>query len=154
MGNINYAVSDANEVARHFLACRALTHKQIHKLLFFAYLEYLQQNNKDINSLQNKLFENKFEAWVHGPVYAPIYPIYADSGSSLIELIGEEISIKNEKVIKFLDYILEKYKDLDGDDLEELSHKMIAWKKARNGLSYWDISNNPILDEDIFNSRI
>lgn len=151
MGAVNYAVS-AEDVAKYFLYKKPLTHKQLHKLLFFAYLEYLQKNNTDVNHLTNKLFENQFQAWVHGPVYAPIYPIYADFGSSLIELFGEDVSI-DKNIAEFLDSILDKY-NFDGDELENLSHEVLAWKKARNGLSYWDISNSPILDEDIFNSKV
>jgi uncharacterized phage-associated protein len=159
MGSKNYA-TDANTVVKFFLAnsFSGLTQKQIHKLLFFAYLEYLKENNKDANALNNLLFENKFQAWIHGPVHTAVYPLYADFGGGLIDN-KQRCEIKNKVLCKFLFSILEKYKNekgeiLSGDALEYHSHHNSAWIKARGSKQSWEPSTTAIIDKDIFESEI
>jgi len=153
------AIENADDVVKFFLAKKDLTQKQIHKLLFFSYLEYLQQNNDNDKSLNNVLFENKFQAWIHGPVYETLYKTYADYGSSLIGLNFESMESEesiakkfSEEVVFFLNKIFEKYQGLDGNELEELSHKTLAWRVAREGYSSQEICTELIKDIDIYNT--
>ena len=67
------AVKDVYEIAKWFLHTEPMTHKKLQKLLYFSYGIYLAQNNENCNKLNNSLFKNKFEAWVHGPVDPKIY---------------------------------------------------------------------------------
>ena len=92
---------------------------------------------------------------MHGPVYVSLYKKYADNGSSLIYSMEseEEASRKfDEEMQNFLNCIFEEYGKLDGDELEELSHKTLAWQSARGVLSSTDVCTNPINDIDIFNT--
>ena len=99
--NMNNAVNDVYEVAKWFLHTEPMTHKKLQKLLYFSYGIYLAQNNDNINQLKNSLFENKFEAWVHGPVDPKIYSLYKNNGINLI-------SIENIDTINFNSEVMEK----------------------------------------------
>jgi uncharacterized phage-associated protein len=116
----------------------------------------LKENNKSADNIQKILFENKFEAWIHGPVYYGVYDIYKIARSEYINF-NDRMNFKpnfDKEVEKFLNRLFEKYESCSGDMLEIISHNNSAWIKARGKLGRWDISRQKIKDEDIWESQL
>ena len=149
--NKNIEISDLSIIINWFIFQQPMTHKKLQKMLYFSYGIYLTENNKNINNIKNFLFENKFEAWVHGPVDPEVYQIYKNSGINLISIENYEEGNKlSKKVLKVLKKTMEIYSKYSADELEEITHNQIPWQNARKDLAPWEASNNPILDEDIY----
>ena len=146
---MNYA-TNIRSIVNWFLTNKPMTHKKLQKLLYFSYGIYLAQNNDDVNKLNNQLFENNFEAWVHGPVDPEIYAIYKNYGIN--ELFIERTCIFNfdEKILIALNKTMELYGNFEADELEEKTHKQLPWIKARNGIGATEVSTAKICDKDIF----
>ncbi len=142
---------DICTVADWFLTHESMTHKKLQKLLYFSYGYYIASYNNDVSKLENEMFENDFEAWVHGPVSPKIYNLYRDAGYRIISKDKSTPVILTEKVEDVLFLVLNRFMDKDGDDLERMTHNQFPWMKARNGLSPIEPCNNPINKEDIFN---
>ena len=68
----NYTVLD---VAQWFLAKEPMTHKKLQKLCYYAQAWHLALLNEP-------LFNENVEAWIHGPVIPALYAKYADYGWS------------------------------------------------------------------------
>ncbi len=147
---MNVAINDIYEIAKWFLHTEPMTHKKLQKLLYFSYGIYLAQNNSDSNNLNNFLFKNKFEAWVHGPVDPKIYSLYKNNGVNLLSIESVEKFNFNQEVMNALNKTIEIYGKYSADELENISHSQQPWINARKGLSPIDASNNLLKDEDIF----
>lgn len=141
---------DICTIADWFLMHESMTHKKLQKLLYFSYGYYIASYNDSVLKLDNEMFENDFEAWVHGPVSPKIYNLYRDAGYRMISKDECEPVILTEKVEDVLFFVLNKYMDKDGDDLEKMTHNQFPWMNAREGLSPIEPSNNPITKEDIY----
>ena len=150
---MNIEVVDANNVAKYFLNKMNMSQKKIHKLMYFAYSLYLVEYNNDEYSINNALFENHFEAWVHGPVHRQIYPIYASY--SYKELYIDSINFTlPEKAQLVCDEILSMYGDLTANQLERMSHEDIAWIIPRSDLGAYDPCDKKLDDKLIFMSAL
>ena len=106
--------------------------------------------------LANKIhsFDTCFEAWVHGPFCPELYNKYKIYGSSDIDKYTEEIVVFSEAELNVLSQVKEIYGKYSGDELENIIQQEIPWKNARKDLMFYEPSNNPILDLDIFESYI
>ncbi|MBB6689895.1 SocA family protein [Cohnella xylanilytica] len=133
-----------HDVARAFLNMESMSPKKLQKLCFYAYSWYRYYFNKP-------LFENKFQAWVHGPVDPGLYHAYKEYGWALIprETTVPDSITDDTEIYEFLESVFESYGHLDADELEALTHDQIPWKRARNGLQPYQASNAPISDQDI-----
>ena len=138
-------VSNSYKIARWFLHTEPMTHKKLQKLLYFSYGIYLAWHNNDVNKLNEFLFENKFEAWVHGPVDPVIYSLYKNYGVNYLYIEKEEEFNFNNDILNALNKTLEIYGEYSADELENISHYQAPWKNARKGLLPIDVSNNKIL---------
>lgn len=145
-----FAVENINDIINWFLFQQPMTHKKLQKMLYFSYGIYLVENNKNCENINDCLFTNRFEAWVHGPVDPLVYQIYKNSGINLISKETCNENMLGKKVLKVLERTMEIYSKYDADELEEITHNQIPWKNARKGLAPWEASNNPILDKDIY----
>lgn len=141
---------DICTVADWFLTHESMTHKKLQKLLYFSYGYYIASYNNNVSKLENEMFENDFEAWVHGPVSPKIYNLYRDAGYKIISKDKNTPVILTEKVEDVLFLVLNRFMDKDGDDLERMTHNQFPWLNARNGLSPIEPCSNPITKEDIF----
>lgn len=118
-----------------------ITHLKLQKLLYFCQKEYLQKYNKP-------LFEEDFEAWVHGPVLPEIYREYAKYGwDNIPKTLRTSIIFTTEK--NHIKEVLEKYQNLSGKELEILSHNEYSWILARKGVLFYAPSNSIITKESI-----
>lgn len=128
------------DIATWFLLKEAMTHKKVQKLCYYSQAWYKTLHNK-------KLINEKFEAWIHGPVSPILYSKYSKYGWNPIELKteleNESISI-DSPINKFLENVWATYGHLDGQQLEALTHNESPWILARGGLSQWARSNKVI----------
>ena len=138
------------DIANYFLAKESMTPKKLQKILFYAYSWFLTIENESVNELENRLFENKFEAWVHGPVVVTIYQKYKDYGFWDIPKYKGDLTNFPESVISILDEVWEVYGAYSGHDLESITHREDPWKKARIGCDVFERSNHLISDTDIY----
>lgn len=138
------------EIVNWFLHVQMMTHKKLQKLLYFSYGIYLAEYNEDINNLENKLFPNNFQAWVHGPVDPNVYEIYKNNGVNYLFVEKPYVNTFNERILSTLNRVMEIYGNYEADELEQISHNQLPWKNARKGLGPTDISTNSISDEDIY----
>lgn len=138
----------AKEIANYMLSKKALTPKQVQKLLYYAYSLYLVKYNDSYNEEQmNRLFNDKIEAWKHGPVVRNVYD-YIKKVAFSNELVAckEKIKLSDEKIENFIDKILTVYGDCSGYELEQMTHSEEPWQEAiKKG------RNNPISDNTIYN---
>lgn len=135
------------DVAEYFLglsspgSSKGITHLKLQKLVFYAQALSFSINDK-------KLFEEDFEAWVHGPVSPDLYYAYKKNGSREIDNNVEKPSIEVNDT-KIINLTWRMYGDKDGKFLENKTHNEEPWQKARQNLSYYDHSNNVITKESI-----
>lgn len=132
---------NATRIAQYFLSKNQdLTDIQIQKLVYYAYSWYM------ILHEGKKLFTEKPEAWIHGPVFRTLFDSMKNyekfSDLSNIEQMGKSNS-------DFLDKIYNVYGKYSGNELERMTHSELPWIKARHGLKPHEFSQNKIEDNDI-----
>ncbi|MGG4552623.1 Panacea domain-containing protein [Paenibacillus humicus] len=144
VSNMSIPITTVYDVAKAFLNMESMTPKKLQKLCYYAYGWYLALEKKP-------LFENNFEAWIHGPVDPGLYTEYKEYGWNEIEQekkLPVDIS-NNPDVMEFLEEVYASYGHLDGNQLEYLTHRELPWKEARKGLKSYEASKNPISDDTI-----
>lgn len=122
----------AKNIADYMLSKKALTPKQVQKLLYYAYSLYLIKYNEryDENNM-NKLFNDKIEAWKHGPVIRNVYDhIKKVALSYQLVTCKSEIKLSDKKIENFIDKILNVYGQYSGYELELMTHAERPWKEA------------------------
>lgn len=116
-----------------------LSNKKLQKLLYYAQAWSLVLNNK-------KIFNDKIEAWVHGPAIPLVYFTFKDFGSKDIDIKYDEKEFdsisKDDREV--LDEVWRVYGKFDASYLETLSHNETPWQEARKGLSAYEASGNEI----------
>ena len=134
----------ANLVADYFLykgqqEKRPISNKKLQKLLYYAQAWSLVIR-------KNKLFNDKIEAWVHGPAIRNVYIEYKKFGFNPIEkkLDLNNIEAVPQDIKKFLDEIWRVYGKKDAGYLEMLTHSEKPWQEAREGLQGSENSKNLI----------
>lgn len=132
---------NATIIGQYFLSKnQELTDIQIQKLVYYAYSWYMVKN-KGV-----KLFKEKPQAWIHGPVFRSLF----DNMKNYKKFKNaEDYKQINIKIADFLDIIYDIYGKLSGNQLEKITHSETPWIKARNGLEPYEFSQNIISDEDI-----
>lgn len=129
-----------------------LTNKRLQKLLY-----YVQAWNLAINN--NPLFEDKIEAWIHGPVIRSIYEEYREFVANPINktsITSTELNL-DETTTKFIDRIVKAYSVYDTPTLEYMTHAEAPWQVARKGLEANESSSNEITHESMrtyYSSRL
>lgn len=80
-----------------------------------------------------EMFEEQFEAWVHGPVIPSVYHQYKAYGFNPID-IPYSIEDISESQLEVLEYVKNHYGNYDGKYLETLTHSQDPWIHSRSGL--------------------
>lgn len=128
---------DARMVAQYFLSLstpntdRSITHLKLQKLAYYAQAWHLA-----LNGIDEPLFKDKIEAWVHGPVCPALYSEFKGAGRFEIqpEKFPEELNkSENKKKKETLDMVWQNYGGYDGKFLEALTHQELPWIEAREG---------------------
>lgn len=110
---------------------------KLQSLLYFAQGWHLALYDKP-------LFEEDFEARVHGPINSETYKRFAN-GCGLFTLIkSNKVSSMENDLKKFIDGIIGVYGNFTGDQLESLIRSQSPWKLARNGLAEYESCENKI----------
>ncbi|ARF66525.1 hypothetical protein B7C51_24700 (plasmid) [Paenibacillus larvae subsp. pulvifaciens] len=119
------------EVAKYFIKCansrnEPLSHLKLQKLCYYAQAWHLA-------FYQAPMFDDEFEAWVHGPVNYKLYLDYREFGWSPIKEDTKSFqdSIFDDNGLHVLKQVWKKYGRLDAKVLEALTHSEDPWKKAR-----------------------
>lgn len=127
------------EVARFFLTKESMTHLKLQKLCYYAQAWYLTIYGQ-------KLFDEEFQAWLHGPVSPSLYQRYKQWGWHEISEYTGIVNLCTE-TIYFLEMVYNMYGSFTGNQLENLTHSEDPWIFARNGETGY--CTNPISDENI-----
>lgn len=99
---------------------------KLQKLLYFAQgISFCFQDEP--------LFDDDFEAWVHGPVIPTIYQEFKEYGYNPIS-IDYSLPELDPKALEILNYVKDHYAKYDGKFLEEMTHHQEPWLYARSGL--------------------
>lgn len=92
------------------------------------------------------LFDQRIEAWVHGPVAPDLYnwarKRFSVAQEHMPPNANPEALTAKQKVT--VDAVLAFYGDKDSQWLSDLSHMEAPWKNARAGLGPAERSNRPI----------
>ena len=140
---------NAQKVAEYFLwkgqlDRKPITNKKLQKLLYYAQAWSLVVREK-------KLFNEKIEAWVHGPAIRKIYLEYKTFGFDPIkkEIETDVIEKIPADIRNFLDQMWSAYGKYDAAFLEYLSHSEEPWQKARESLEPHTGSEKEITPESM-----
>lgn len=127
-----------------------ITNLRLQKILYYSQAWHLAINKKP-------LFNDDFEAWVHGPVIRRLYGVYKGYGyNPIVTLEGEEHVEKElkkmkkdfgEELVDFLEDIIVEYFKFAAFELEQMVHKEDPWIKARVGLPPDELCINIIKKE-------
>src|SRR5690625_3571632 len=125
------------DVANFFLSRNEenMTHKKLQKLCYYAYSWSLALRNK-------YLFEEEFQAWVHGPVSPTLYRKYKTFGWQPIPTT--ESPDFEEEELEVLEEVYRTYGQFTGDELESLTHAEKPWIEARDSLAPYEPSRNSL----------
>lgn len=137
------------QVAAYFL-CRQdleagdpITHLKLQKLVYYAQAWSLALRLEP-------LFDEDFEAWVHGPALMSLYTYYADHGWNPLPIPQDfDSSSIDEEVRSFLDEVWQVYGGYSAKKLEQLTHSEQPWIEARKGCGPLDKSREIIRKESM-----
>lgn len=129
------------EIANWFLNKESMSHKKLEKLIYLAY-------SYTLVILNQKLFDNEFYAYVHGPIVKAIYSQYQDYGLSEIGKINIKPKFDADTE-DALEQIWQVYGKYDGIELESIVRQTTPWQKARQGISNLDGRGCKISQQDI-----
>ena len=119
-----------------------ITNMKLQKLVYYSQAWHLALYNEP-------LFEEEFEAWVHGPVLPALYGEYKYKKWSPInkEVNLSDIKSLGDEKLRFLYDVEKTYFDLDAYELEELTHSETPWIEARGNLANNEPCKNKIKKE-------
>lgn len=143
-----------DDVINWFLSKDSMSPKKLQKILYYAYSWTLTLENEDSDSLENKLFNERIEAWVHGPVIPKIYFDYKQYGYQDIPKYNGETPEFSEDIESILEQVWDEYGHFSGNELESITHQETPWINARHGYSPLERCEELINDKDIFNYYI
>ncbi|MGB3515575.1 MAG: type II toxin-antitoxin system antitoxin SocA domain-containing protein [Elainellaceae cyanobacterium] len=128
----DYFISIANETGSF------ISNLKLQKLVYYAQAWH-------IALYDSPLFEEDFEAWVHGPVIPSLYKEYKSFGwQPIFKDAAPELS---NDVCQFLDEVAEEYFACDAYELEQMTHAEDPWNWARRDLAPDEPSNEVIKKE-------
>lgn len=123
----DYFIYIANETGSY------ISNLKLQKLVYYAQAWHLAVYNAP-------LFEEDFEAWVHGPVIPALYYEYKQFGWKPILKEVERPSFSQE-LQELLDEVTDEYFACDAFELEQMTHQEDPWIEARKSLPKDEASN-------------
>ena len=129
----NFFIKLANEAGSY------ISNLKLQKLVYYAQAWHLALHD-------TPLFEEDFEAWVHGPVIPALYREYKSYGWEPILQDVEKPEFP-ESVENFLLEVAEVYFACDAYELERMTHQEAPWIMARGKLSM-DTPCNAIISKE------
>lgn len=132
------------EVANYFIHLANETGSYISNLKLQKLVYYAQAWHLAIYGIP--LFEEDFEAWVHGPVIPALYRQYREFSWKPILKDVDKPSFSSD-VLKFLQELAEVYFGCDAYELERMTHQEDPWIRARGELPI-DATSNAIISKE------
>lgn len=84
------------------------------------------------------LFDDRIEAWVHGPVVPPVFGRFKHFRWNPIADFQRDVLLEGghqgRPIQAHVEEVLNVYGDLNGPQLEALTHQESPWRQARAGL--------------------
>lgn len=108
----------------------SITHLKLQKLLYYAQAWYMVLTENESEPI---LFEERIEAWTHGPVVREIYNKYRDMGYDSLPIPDDDI-VLDEETEEILKEVMRVYGKYEAKYLEELTHQEDPWKITRGDL--------------------
>ena len=116
----DYFIRTANEVGS------PITNLKLQKLVYYAQAWSLALRDRT-------LFEDDFEAWVHGPVTRQLWDEYKTLRWQPIVKDVPNITF-DQDVENFLKEVVQVYFACDAYELERMTHEEAPWREARGNL--------------------
>lgn len=130
-------------VAAYILSKESMNHKKLQKLCFYAQSWHYAYTDE-------LLFDEPFEAWIHGPVCPVLYKAYKQWGSLNIPMFKNPNSLKlSQRSRAIIDAVYDAYGKFSADVLEACTHREYPWKNARKGYSPGEYCRNVINNEEM-----
>jgi uncharacterized phage-associated protein len=138
----------ALEVARYLIHLAAaeeepdfLTNMRLQKLLYYVQGWCLALHNKP-------MFEDRIEAWAHGPVVVTVYPKFAGYNDKPVdpEKTSQAKNLTKEQS-SFIKRVWDAYKVYSTSSLRDMTHKEEPWLNARKGYGPADRCDEEITQE-------
>jgi uncharacterized phage-associated protein len=147
MSNNIYISKDKAILAAEYFIWKSKTKPKptgLDKLKLQKLLYYAQAWNLVFN--KNPLFQNKIEAWIHGPAVPEVYQFFKnfDFTDPSIKFEENDFNVFSAEEKKILNNIWEVYGKYDGPYLETLTHSELPWQEARSGVASLTPSQNVI----------
>ncbi len=117
-----------------------LTNLKLQKLLYYAQAWFLALKGKP-------LFDENFQAWVHGPALPSQYRRFKKFGWGPILLKKITAHKVDEKVATHLREVVDVFGVETASALELMTHDELPWKEARKGMSP-DQSSTAIISKE------
>jgi len=138
----------AEQVAEYFLllvdddAGDVMTNLRLQKLVYYAQAWSLA-------ILDEEIFEDDFEAWVHGPVIPSLYEKYEGSNWNPIPRPTSEITLSiNRRSREILDEVWDTYGQFSAKGLENIVRGEDPWIDARRGCNSGDFCRE-VISKDV-----
>ena len=116
-----------------------LSNLKLQKLVYYAQAWYLALH-------EQPLFDEDFEAWVHGPVIPVLYQEYKKFAWKPILKDVESPKFSNQ-VDEFLTELTQVYFACDAFELEQMTHLEDPWIEARGNIPQ-DAPSNAIISKE------
>ncbi|MED1085491.1 Panacea domain-containing protein [Bacillus mycoides] len=122
----------------------SITHLKLQKLVYYAQAWHLA-------ILGKRLFNERLEAWVHGPASPDLYRTYRPYGYQVITayIHNSDVQGFSKQSLMVLDGVWQIYGDKDAKELEKLTHSEEPWLRARQDVAPDVSSDNEIYIEDM-----
>lgn len=121
----------ADQVADTLISLARNRHIDVSNLKLQKLLYYAQAWN--LAFYDKPLFDEDFEAWVHGPVVPSIFQRFKTYRWN--EITEDVTPIDDSDLVVHLKEVLRVYGELTPNQLERLTHSERPWLDARDGLS-------------------
>jgi uncharacterized phage-associated protein len=147
-----YAKITCFDIADFFISFSNCTGSLISNLKLQKLVFYAQAWNLAVNKVP--LFNEEFEAWIHGPVIPELYDIYKENKwhpiirDDLNETKFVEIkTLLDNKTNEILQDVITEYFPMDAYALEKSTHLEEPWIAARKGIPQDEPCRN-VIDKD------
>jgi len=135
------------DVANYFLkrqdadAGDLMSNLKLQKLVYYAQGFYLA-------IMDSPLFNERIEAWEHGPVCVPLYHRYKEFGAGSIPIPydADAYDIFDEKTREILDMVHKYYGQFSAWKLRNLTHEDTPWVMAHHKGLYTEITHKAMQD--------
>jgi len=125
---------------------QAVTHLKLQKLVYYAQAFYLAFDCE--TQYKDNLFDDKLQAWTHGPVSRQVYDTFQEHGNRFEELpvFYGDVPSPDDYIKQILECVWKTYGNFSGSQLEFFTHRETPWISARMraGVEPWEPSNEII----------